>query len=127
MLVKYKKSYADYAFLCYSSIIKIFGEELCMAQKHNWTFEENKYCCKRYIQQYVINKSSMKITEFSRLLEKEIGTISARSIKMKLQNIKQINIELGIEDSLNVTPLNQYSIQNKKAMLEVLNEMEIEY
>ena len=98
-----------------------------MAGKHKWTKEENEYCCKRYIEQYVVNKSSMKASEFSRVLEKEIGTISAGSIKMKLQNIKQILIELGIEDSLKVTPLDQYSIQNKEAMEKVLKEMKTEY
>lgn len=96
-----------------------------MAERHNWTFEENKYCCKRYIEQYVINKSSMKATEFSRILEREIGTIPARSIKMKLQNIKQILLELGIEDSLIVTPLVQYSSPNKEAMEMVLSELRI--
>lgn len=100
---------------------------IVMAGKHKWTKEENEYCCRRYIEQYVINKSSMKASEFSRVLEKEIVTISAGSIKMKLQNIKQILIEFRIEDSLKITPLDQYSIQNKEAMEKVLKEMKIEY
>lgn len=98
-----------------------------MAGKHIWTKEENEYCCRRYIEQYVINKGSMKASEFSRVLEKEIGTISAGSIKMKLQNIKQILIELGIKDSLKVTPLVKYSTQNKEVLEKVLKEMKIEY
>ena len=98
-----------------------------MMRKHAWTYEENVYCCKRYIEQYVIESSNLRVTEFSRLLEKEMQTVPAQSIKMKLQNIKQILMELGVRDSLEAAPLEKYSAVNKVAMLEVLADFGIEF
>ena len=42
------------------------------------------------------------------------------SIKMKLQNIKRICLDYGIKDSSTISPLDNYSNQNLKAMKEEL-------
>lgn len=93
-----------------------------MAEKHRWTVAEDEYCCRRYVEEYVIGKSSMDMSSFVRLLGKELPKIKEGSIKMKITNIKQILIEMGIEDTLTAKPLKNYSQQNKKAMEKVLKE-----
>ena len=58
-----------------------------------------------------------------RLLGKELPEIKEGSIKMKITNIKQILVEMGIEDTLVAKPLKNYSKQNEKAMEKVIREM----
>lgn len=87
-----------------------------MAEKHRWTLAEDEYCCRRYAEEYVLRKSSMDMSSFVRLLSKELSEIKENSLKMKITNIKQILLDMGIEDSLIVKPLKNYSQQNKRAM-----------
>lgn len=63
------------------------------------------------------------MSSFARLLSKELSEIKESSLKMKITNIKQILMDMGIEDSLTVKPLKSYSQQNKRAMEKVLNEL----
>ena len=98
-----------------------------MAEKHRWTMEEDVYCCRRYVEQYVIKKSSMEFLTFLKQLDNELEDVQQGSIRMKIQNIKQVLMELEVEDTLVVSPLKQYSKQNRKAMEEVLKEMNIMY
>lgn len=65
----------------------------------------------------------MDIGTFVRLLGKELPEIKEGSIKMKITNIKQILVEMGIEDTLVAKPLKNYSKQNEKAMEKVIREM----
>ncbi len=88
--------------------------------KHRWTFEEDQLCCKRYLEYYVINKSGMDVSRFIMVLQKEHPSIKPSSLKMKVQNIKQILIEKGIKDTLDSSPLANYSQQNIRAMDVVL-------
>ena len=92
-----------------------------MSTKHKWRMEEDRYCCKRYVEEYVIKEGSKDLGSFLNELECELGEIPRGSIKMKLQNIKQVLIDLNIEDSLSISPLKQYSKQNKQALEETLN------
>ena len=94
-----------------------------MSEKHRWTMAEDEHCCKRYVEEYVIRKSNMDMSSFARLLSKELPEIKENSIKMKITNIKQILIEMEIEDTLTAKPLKNYSKQNKLAMEKVLKEM----
>ena len=94
-----------------------------MSEKHRWTIAEDEYCCKRYIEEYVIKKSNMEMRSFTKLLSKELPEIKESSLKMKITNIKQLLMDMGIDDSLNVKPLKNYSTQNKRAMEKALKEM----
>lgn len=94
-----------------------------MSEKHRWTLVEDEYCCKRYVEEYVIRKSNMDMSSFARLLSKELPEIKEGSLKMKITNIKQILMDMGIEDSLEVKPLKNYSRQNKKAMEKGLKDI----
>lgn len=91
-------------------------------KKHRWTSAEDKYCCQSYIEYYVMNKSSMDAATFVGMLQKTLPDIQRSSLKMKVQNIKQIVAELGIKDTLLCSPLRNYSMQNKNALMEVLRE-----
>lgn len=94
-----------------------------MSEKHRWTIAEDEYCCKKYVEEYVIKRSSMDMSSFVRLLNKALPEIKEGSIKMKITNIKQILQDMGIEDTLVAKPLKNYSQQNKRAMQKVLQEM----
>lgn len=93
--------------------------------KHRWTVEEDRLCCSRYLEYYVVSKCSMDVSQFIAVLQKELPNIKPNSLKMKVQNIKQILIEKGIKDTLTLSPLANYSQQNMRAMAAVLQEMKL--
>jgi hypothetical protein len=93
--------------------------------KHRWTVEEDQLCCSRYLAYFVVNKSSMDVSQFINVLQKEPPSIKPNSLKMKVQNIKQILIEKGIKDTLVLSPLAKYSQQNMRAMVAVLREINL--
>ena len=82
-----------------------------MLKKTRWSYEEDEICCKLYIEKFIVDQSSMPIDEFVKLLSSKIDR-SAGTIRMKVQNIKQIIIEKGLVDSLRISPLAHYSPQN---------------
>lgn len=67
----------------------------------------------------------MDVTQFITVLQKELPNIKPNSLKMKVQNIKQILLEKGINDTLTLSPLANYSQQNMRAMAAVLQEMNL--
>lgn len=93
------------------------------AVKHRWALDEDLKCCRMYLEYFVLNKSSMDIGQFISLLEKELPNIQPNSLKMKVQNIKQILNEKGFKDTLETSPLSNYSQQNLRAMKVALAEM----
>lgn len=92
-------------------------------QRHRWTMAEDELCCRKYLEWYVVNHSSMDLIQFVRMLEKALPDISAGSLRMKTQNIKQLCIEHGIRDSLDAKPLAQYSRQNAVAFQRAKTEL----
>lgn len=93
--------------------------------KHLWKYSEDKLCCKRYLEYFVLSKMNMSNSDFILVLQKELPNISIGSLRMKIQNIKQILLDNAILDTLNISPLANYSVQNKRAMDELLKEMRI--
>ena len=91
---------------------------------HRWTFEEDLLCCRRFFEQYVVQRSSMDLQFFAQQLHRELPDISVGSLRMKTQNIQQLCIEHGIKSSLNTKPLTQYSQQNRRAFIQVKKEWE---
>lgn len=94
--------------------------------KHCWTFDEDKLCCKRYLEFFILNKSNLKLKNFILILENDLPNINRGSLKMKIQNIKQILIEKQIEDTLELKTLANYSKQNLRAMSLVLEKTKID-
>lgn len=96
-------------------------------QKHFWTYEEDKHCCQKFIEYYIVNKRNTSINSFVEMLNNNLPNITSNSLKMKLQNIKQISFELDLKNTLECTRLKNYSNQNFQAMKEVLEENNIKY
>ena len=80
-------------------------------KKIPWSYYEDELCCKLYIENFIINQNNMSLTEFVKLLSSKINR-SETTLKMKVQNIKQIVLEKNIIDSLQTSPLAHYSPQN---------------
>lgn len=85
-----------------------------MFRRKDWSYYEDEICCKFYIENFIISQRDMSLSEAVRILSSKM-TRAKSSIRMKLQNIKQIVIEKGIFDSLDVSPLSNYSSQNLAA------------
>lgn len=93
-----------------------------MAIRHRWTFAEDKLCCQRYVEAYVIQQQDLPLSEFIRGLSAELPQIQPSSLRMKAQNIKQILLVRHIPDTLSSAPSANYSRQNWDAMTCVLEE-----
>ena len=82
---------------------------------HRWTYEEDLFCCERYVENYIKNHYDVSAQHFIYELGVELKAISEGSLRMKVQNIKQIVLEENLYDSLNISPLSKYSRQCKQA------------
>ncbi|MDD6634923.1 MAG: hypothetical protein PUE69_06120 [Ruminococcus sp.] len=94
---------------------------------HSWSYEENRICCEKCVETYVINKKSIGTLELVKELHEQLIEVPEGSLIKKICNIKQLFIEMGIENTLKASKLEHYSKDNKKAMIEVLNEYNIPY
>ena len=94
--------------------------------KHTWQYKEDLYCCESYYEYFVVRKSRISIDEFVKELSIELPEIKTNSMKMKVQNIKQILMVLNIEDTLRCTGLANYSRQNFLAMEEAIKNNRID-
>ena len=78
-----------------------------------------------YIDLYIKNKSSTEINDFLKALGESCPNIYIGSLKMKIQNIKQLCIELNIEDTLKISPLSKYSKTCKSVFINLLKQNNI--
>ena len=90
------------------------------SQKHRWTFDEDKTCCRIFIETYITNLTYCPLDSLSTKILSIYPNMKFSSIKMKLQNIKRICLDYGIKDSSSISPLDNYSNQNLQAMKEEL-------
>lgn len=93
--------------------------------KHKWLYEEDKLCCKVIVEEYVLKKSNKDLESVLDNLSDKLPDIGRNSLRMKTQNIKQLLMENGIENTLRTKGLYSYSAQNKRAFDEVLNDLDI--
>lgn len=94
-----------------------------MVEKHKWTLQEDLECCETCIQQFVVNKTNLSMNELINDLSRKLPDISENSLRMKVQNIKQLLEEHGINNTLNTKPLGNYSKQNERAMSLALSRL----
>lgn len=99
------------------------GTNFC--KKHRWSYEEDKTCCRIFIETYIMKHTNCSIDEVIKKILNVHPSMQIGSIRMKLQNIKQICLEYGIEDSSSISPLYKYSNQNLQAMRESLQQVNI--
>lgn len=92
---------------------------------HRWTMEEDEICCRRFLECYVIDKSSLEISQFLKTLEDDVPGVSRKSLRMKFQNIKCLTALAGLEDSSALKWLSGYSRQNKKVFDKALEDLGI--
>ena len=85
--------------------------------KHRWTYAEDFYCCLHYLWSVFEYVGDDSLTTLVNMLAEDIPHIDRGSLRMKLQNIKAIALDLGLEDRLTFTPLNNYSRQCKRAFV----------
>jgi hypothetical protein len=101
-------------------VSKSITRETVSPQKHRWTYEENKTCCRIFIETYITNCTDCPIDALAAKILTIYPHIKYSSIKMNLQNIKRICLDYGIKDSSTISPLDNYSNQNLQAMKEEL-------
>ncbi|MGN0783622.1 MAG: hypothetical protein ACI4M0_04700 [Christensenellales bacterium] len=96
------------------------------SQKHRWTFDEDKTCCRIFIETYIANHTYCPLDSLATKVLSVYPNMKSSSIKMKLQNIKRICLDYGIKESSMISPLDNYSDQNLRAMKEALCEVGIQ-
>ena len=92
---------------------------------HRWTVDEDKICCRRFLECYVVNQSNMDTVTFLKKLAKEVPAVSEGSLRMKIQNVKYLSVRAGLKDTSPLRWLSQYSMQCERAFYQVLEEMNI--
>lgn len=90
--------------------------------KHAWTLDEDLFCCKACVRYFVIEKNHIPINDLVQELATKLPNIPSSSIRMKVQNIKQLMEESGIDNTLDIKPLANYSKKNERAMKIALAE-----
>lgn len=90
--------------------------------KHTWTFEEDYTCCMQYLR-YIFDSSTNKnVVSLIYNLSLKLPSLERGSIRMKLQNIKQICMEHNFNDEMDISPLENYSRQCLRAFAEALKD-----
>lgn len=92
---------------------------------HRWTIEEDMVCCKRFLEYYVIQRSTLDTVQFLKLLAKEVPNVSEGSLRMKIQNIKYLTVKEGLKDTSTIKWLSQYSMQCENAFKNALQDLGI--
>lgn len=97
-----------------------------MSGKHSWTFEEDHCCCKAFFDVYVVGREDMSLSDFVRWLSRKLPDVKPGSVRLKVQNIKCLAAEYGVENTLHAAARDNYSKQNKAAFETVLKEYSID-
>ena len=84
-------------------------------EKHQWSYEDDYVCCRKYLEYVFEDETVHRLSEMVEALHLKLPHIAEGSIRMKLQNIKQVALDSGLEDSLDISPLSQYSVQCMQA------------
>ena len=87
--------------------------------KHRWSYDEDKLCCLKCLL-YAMEGKGHDIRPLLDDLCDIFPHIKRSSLQMKISNIKQLFIEYGVEASLDMSPLTQYSRQCEQAFLDSL-------
>lgn len=60
-------------------------------------------------------------------ISKKLPSLKVSSIRDKIRNIKSLFDELKVENTLDISPLNHYSPQNREAVMKILEGRGIPY
>lgn len=92
---------------------------------HKWTFEEDYISCREFLATYAVNKSHQEIESFLSFLSPKIPAVTKSSLRMKLQNIKNLAINNGIFDTASIKPLTGYSAQCEHAFYQAMTDLNL--
>ncbi len=95
--------------------ILFIKEIIKLMNNHNWTYAEDYICCLEYLAYVFDNCEDESMEPLVNILSLKLPQIKRGSIRMKIQNIKQVALDTGLEDGLKISPLTQYSMQCKRA------------
>ncbi len=87
---------------------------------NNWTYEENYICCQEFIRYCYFSKYKKEYQPLLSKLTKLVPNKTEGSLRMKIQNIKQIAEELGVVCRIAISPLKSYSKDCMDAFVEAL-------
>ena len=95
--------------------------------KLSWSEEEDKILCRYCVQNFVITNSNSSINSFIELCteKEEFSGRSSGSIRMRIQNIKAILQDKGIQNTIPLTPLSNYASLTETVLLETLVEFDV--
>lgn len=96
-----------------------------ISNKHHWSDEEKKLISRHYINEYVLKPVGCKNEVFLTRIYCLFPEIKESSIKMFVQNTKQLTKEFGVADSSTFSPLRNYSIAHKRIMTNLLKEYKL--
>ena len=91
-------------------------------RRHEWTYQENEICCKRYLEHFVLTHSGLSASELVRLIKAELPHLKENSIRRKISNIKFLSTEAHLDDSMTCAASSNCSNDNKKAFQSLLQE-----
>lgn len=92
--------------------------------KHRWSKNDDYVCCREYLEFVFIERIESNVnTLIDRICEK-LPHISRGSIRMKVQNIKQVALDSGLEDMIEISPLLNYSEQCRLAFDKAVSDLE---
>ena len=94
-------------------------------QRHRWTFEEDKTCCRLFIEAFIANHDYCSLNSLAAKISAIHPNLTFLSIKLKLHHVKVICTKYGIKDNAPIRPLGNYSKQCLRAMKEALKEVGI--
>ena len=94
-----------------------------MARKQRWSYEDDYLCCERYLYFSIGRTRALSIYALIEELAEHLPHLSRGSLRMKLQNIKAISQEMRLNDGVDISPLDQYSAQCRRAFINAFNDM----
>ena len=93
--------------------------------KHRWSDEEKRLISRHYINEYVLKPVGCNKELFLTRIYCLFPEIKESSIKMFVQNTKQLTKEFGVADSSTFSPLKNYSVAHKRIMIDLLKEYKL--
>lgn len=84
-------------------------------EKYKWSLDDDYLCCMTYIRAVFDWEGKDDLDTIVDVISDALPYIPRGSIRMKMQNIKQIALDSGLDDRLEISPLTNYSKQCKRA------------
>ncbi|WP_440557386.1 hypothetical protein [Treponema succinifaciens] len=90
-----------------------------------WNIEEDEACCRVCVEKYVVEKRHIDIELCLEIIKKNpvISQRDTKSIRMRIQNIKALLNKWKIENTLDISPLNNASSKTRRCLQRILEEL----